>query len=248
MLVAPHNVGGPVLTAASLQVAACTPELQDPGALQRLRRRGDQEGASRAPRRSWTATSQLSARARPRRRAGRRRGGRVPAAAGPLRPVGRGLGAAQARRATRSEHAPVVDRRRPGEHRLVAARAARPRRAGRGAGRGSHAVGHLRQRPRGATRATGPRGTSATPSPPATSGPGRSRRSAPGVARGAGRPQGRRRGLPQLPGAATAATRARPRCARRGYEETGFTQPGAMADHPDAARPAAARRCPTTPT
>ena len=47
ILIAPHNVGGPVSTAAALHLAACTDQLQDSGALQRLRRCLRQGGGSR---------------------------------------------------------------------------------------------------------------------------------------------------------------------------------------------------------
>ena len=39
VLIAPHNVGGPVSTAAALHLAACNHEFQDSGAFQRFRRR-----------------------------------------------------------------------------------------------------------------------------------------------------------------------------------------------------------------
>ena len=62
VLVAPHNVGGPVATAANLHLAACTAQLQDPGALQRLRRGLGQDAAPGTPR-SSTAISPARSRA-----------------------------------------------------------------------------------------------------------------------------------------------------------------------------------------
>src|SRR5690606_17754000 len=65
--------------------------------LQRLRGRGDQEGRQgRAAGGPGGRLLPSVPRARPGRGAGRGRGGRVPAAAGAVRPVGRGLGAAPA--------------------------------------------------------------------------------------------------------------------------------------------------------
>ena len=49
VLVAPHNVGGPVLDRRLAPSRLHLTELQDPGALQRLRRRGDQEGREGRP-------------------------------------------------------------------------------------------------------------------------------------------------------------------------------------------------------
>ena len=136
VLVAPHNVGGPVLTAASLHLAACTPNFDDPGALQRLRRRGGQAGRSRAPRRDrWLLRAADCA--GPRCRARRRLRRRAPSHRRTLRPLRRRL--ALARRGGLT----CQFRQRPRCRSIAGVRADHPRR-GRGIDR--------RGRPRGAAR------------------------------------------------------------------------------------------------
>jgi hypothetical protein len=116
VLVAPHNVGGPVLTAASLQVGFSSPNFK---ILEHFNDFADAEikkvvkGAPAGRRRLLPPLR----RARSRRRAGHRRGGRIPAAAGPVRPVGGRLGAAQAEG---REVSTAVVIEAPGEHRLAA--------------------------------------------------------------------------------------------------------------------------------
>ena len=120
----------------------------------------------------------------------------------------------------------------------VDARCGRPRAAGRapagrtGAGRprpgparrwcGSHAAG-ICGSDREVLRGQPARGVRPLPGharPRVVRAP--SRRSARASTRGAGRPQGRRRGLPQLPGVRPLPRRARRRCATAAYEETGL--------------------------
>ena len=161
VLVAPHNVGGPVLTAANLHLGRLHAELQDPGALQRLRRRGDQEGAPGLPRgdrrllrtsptrpasaSSWTST-------------------RPPSSRSSRRDFDLWAEGWEQRKPKGAEVSTAVVVEAPGEHRMVAARAAAARaRRGAGAGRTRPASAAATAR---CTRATGPRGTSATRSTP----------------------------------------------------------------------------------
>ena len=235
VLVAPHNVGGPVLTAASLHLAALharTSRSRSTSTTSPTRRsRRSRPGAAAGRRRLLRAAR----RARAGRRAGRRLRRRVPAAAGALRPLGRRLGQ---RSGGRSEQRSGSSSS-PGELGLVDEPVGAP-------GPGEALVrialrGHLRQRPRGA------RGRPARRVRPL---PGHPR---PRVVRdvveevGAGR---RTRGWSAARSSARASATARRATACRpgettlceaGYEETGFTQPGAWNDYPAAAGPAAAR-------
>ena len=218
MLVAPHNVGGPVLTAASPPGRLHRPELQDPRALQRLRGRGHQEGRQGRPagrRRLLRAVR----RARSRRRAGHGRGGRVPPAAGPLRPVGGRLGAAQAQgRAQRDRPSSSSAGRAPAGARTSPSLRP-PARLSYGSTRAASAAVTVR-----CTRATGPRGTSVIPLTPGHEWSG----TVEAVGSGVPEPSSAARSWARASAtarSATAATRARRRCAPPGTRRRASRSP-----------------------
>ena len=83
VLVAPHNVGGPVLTAANLHLAACTPNFKIQEHFNDFADAGGQAGGARAARRCVDGYFALPDAPGPRRRARRRLRRRAPAAPAP---------------------------------------------------------------------------------------------------------------------------------------------------------------------
>ena len=220
VLIAPHNVGGPVLTAANLHLAACTPNFK---IQEHFNDFADQEvlhAAPGLPPVDEDGYFALPDGARARRDAGRRLRRRAPEHRRALRPL-------PARLALPGDE---VD---GGADLLAGGARARRRAGGRArAGRGARAGrlrGHLRLRP----RAAGGRAAGGVRPLPGRARPrvvGRRRGGRRGRGPAAGRPQGRRRGLSQLPGVRRVPDRARRRCARRPTRRPGFTQPGAWND------------------
>ena len=221
VLVAPHNVGGPVLTAANLHLGGVHAQLQDPGALQRLRRPGGAAGARPGCPPVVDGYFALPDAPGPGRRARRGLRRRAPEHRRALRPVPARLAF------PRDQVDGGADRPRRGVLELGRRAGGRPR-AGRGAG-----AGRLRAASAAPTascsRAAGRRSSSAT-------------RSCPGhewsgvvEAVGAGAD-------PRLVGrkvvgegfrncqACDACRAGQTTLCEAPYEETGFTQPGAWND------------------
>ena len=221
VLVAPHNVGGPVLTAASLHLAACTPNFKIQEHFNDFADEEVQAGGARAARRSSTATSTCRPRPgsgveldvdfvaeRPQHRARTStsspqdwqfRGTQV--SSGPHRGAGRAS-------------------------RWSTSRSARPGRARRSCGSPTRASAAPTA---SCSRAGGPRRSCATRSCPGTSGRASSRRSAPASTRGSsGARSSARASATARP--ATRAAQGQTTLCEAPYEETGFTQPGAWND------------------